>query len=38
MIFSGAHPGGGVRGGSEAKAMEEYALQLVGGYTPPHGR
>jgi hypothetical protein len=29
LLFSGAHPGGGLRNVSEANAMLEYALQLV---------
>lgn len=35
LLFSGAHPGGGVRNSSEANAMSEYALQLLGGEVPP---
>lgn len=37
LVFSGAHPGGGVRNVSEANAMESYALTLVP-QPPPAGR
>ena len=30
LIFSGAHPGGGLRATSEANAMADYALSLLG--------
>ena len=30
LIFSGAHPGGGLRNGSEANAMAQYAAEVAG--------
>jgi hypothetical protein len=35
LIFSGAHPGGGLRNVSEANAMEDYALHIAGGQPVP---
>ncbi|KAI8473414.1 MAG: DUF218 domain-containing protein [Monoraphidium minutum] len=35
LIFSGAHPGGGLRNTSEADAMEAYAVALLGAPPPP---
>lgn len=37
IIFSGAHPGGGIRGDTEAHVMTVYAQSLVES-KPPSGR
>ncbi len=35
VVFSGAHPGEGIRSRSEASAMVSYALQLLSLPPPP---
>merc|ERR1712130_769025 len=34
LVFSGGHPGGGIRGQSEAAAMETYAKEITSRFQP----